>query len=448
MAITLSTLARFVLPTSFYEKLTASNIGKRFVRGTFWSLVNSIVAKAATFVQAILLARILGINGFGEWGILLSTIAMVQVFASLSLEVAAIKYVAQWRYSHPERLGRLLGLLQIVAICTGVSTCLVMVLCAPVIADHLLKAPQLAGPVAMVGIIVLLSAISDIFHGVLTGLERFRELAWISSVSTLTGVILTVFLAFNQGLLGALFGVLVTNFVTLVIFFRRSIVLFREVGIKVEYSNCSDEWRCVWNYAIPSMLAGIVVTVSFWMAQVVLVQQSHGYEAMGAYHAANQWRTIIIFLPTQILSAFLPVMSSLFISDPERLRVLQDRILINIMLLTLVLTLPVALLSPWLMQLYGQDFTAFSLTLVAMAILPIFDIGHVVLQQSAIVYGYMWMQLVANVILIVVVAVGTYWLIPKFMALGLAVTLLLGYVARFFAELVLFRHRSKAALQK
>lgn len=442
MRMTVGSIAQTILPSSFYQQLAHSEIGRRFAKGTFWSLISSCIVKGATFVQAIFLARILGITNFGQWGILLSTIAMVQVFASFSLAVATIKYVALWKYTQAEKLGRLLGLLNIVAISISLPTCLVLIFHSQIIAANVLAAPQLAGPLALIGVIVLLSSLSDIYQGVLTGLERFRELAWISGGSTVAGVVLTVSLAFTHDLMGAISGLVLTNFLAAIACIWCCFKAFKDIGIKVRFSRCWQEWKGVWNYAIPSTLAGLVVTMSFWVAQVVLVQQPDGYQAMGAYHAANQWRTIIIFLPTQLMAAYLPVMTSLK-TNPGKLGALQNRILISIILFTTAITVPVILLAPWLMQLYGRDFIGFSSTLAVMAMLPILDIGHLVLQQSAIVHGYMWAQLLANSTLIVVVAVGAYMFIPLYMALGLALALFFGYAVRLFAEWILFRYQIK-----
>lgn len=446
MRLNLESIARAVLPVSIYRRLAHSEIGRRFAKGTFWSLMNSLIGRGATFVQAILLARILGISSFGKWGILLSTIAMIQEFASFSLAVAAIKYVALWQRTHIEKLGRLLALLNVVAIAISLPTCLILFFGSDTIARNILSEPQLATPLALASIIIFVNSLSGIYQGVLTGFEQFQASAWISCGSTVIGVVFAVCLASTYGITGAIFGLLFANILGAITYIWYALQTFKDLGIKVRFSRCWEEWKGIWNYAIPSTLTGLIITASFWLAQVILVRHPNGYEAMGAYHAANQWRTIIIFLPTQLMAAYLPVMSSLQGSDPEKLRRIQNKILISIMLFTCMIALPVMLTAPWLMQLYGREFTTFTSTLVVMALLPIVDIGHLVLQQSAIVHGYLWFQLVVNSTLLVVVAIGAYLLIPHYLALGLAYSLFLGYTVRLFAAWLLFRSQTKKLL--
>src|SRR6267154_846908 len=104
--MTLNALAQMLLPRSLYRRLASSNVGTRMARGAFWALVSSVVVKTASFVQAVALARLLGIAGFGEWGLLLSTVATMGVITSFGAGQVATKYVAELKPSNTHRLGR------------------------------------------------------------------------------------------------------------------------------------------------------------------------------------------------------------------------------------------------------------------------------------------------------------------------------------------------------
>ena len=441
ISMNLNAFAQALLPVAIYKRLSASDIGKRLARGSFWAMVNALVTKGASFVQAILLARILGITVYGEWGILLSTSAMVGVFACFGLATTTTKHVAQWRFSETERLGRLLSLLQISAMGMGLLACLILVAAAEPIAQHILVAPQLAGPLVYIGFIVLLSALSGVYSGILNGLERFRDSSIINGISIVTGVILTVLLSIVMGLEGAIFGLLLTSLLTAGGFALWSIRALSRLGIHLRVSDSWKEWRQIRDFALPTVLAGAIVMAAMWAAQVALVRQPDGYASMGAYQAANQWRTIVVFLPTQLMAAYLPVMASLVTIDRVRLRQMQSRTLASMMSLALILALPVIFLSPWLMQLYGSDFAGFWPILVIVALIPVFDIGHVVLQNTAIAHGYAWTLLLSNLSMVTAVTIGIIWLIPVYLGLGLAMTLLLGYSSRVLAEYVIYRRR-------
>ncbi len=440
--MTLNAIAEALLPVHLYQRLAASDVGKRLARGSFWSLINALVMKTATLAQAIFLAHILGIAGFGEWGILLSTSAMVCVFASFGLVTTTTKHVAQWRNSEPERLGRLLGLLQLSALVMGLITCGVLIVAAASLAEHMLAAPQLARPLAIIGCVVLMQVLSGVYEGVLTGMECFRDSAIIRGFSTIIGVVITVVLTLYFGLTGAIFGLLLTNLLLASLFAWRAFALIHKADIRVRLKGCWGEWKAIRDFALPTVLAGLMVMVAMWVAQLVLVRQPGGYEEMGAYQAANQWRVMVIFLPTQLLAAYFPVMSSLITTDPMYLRHLQKQMLTSMMLLALGLALPVVFLAPWLMQLYGVVFADFWPVLALLALIPVFDIGHVVLQNAAIAQSYAWTLIWSNLVMVATIAIGVVWLIPEYLGLGLAMTLLLGYATRVLAEYLIYRSRN------
>jgi O-antigen/teichoic acid export membrane protein len=439
----LDLLAQRLLPEALYERLAGSAIAKRLALGSFWSLLNSLVMKTATLVQAIVLARILGITGFGEWGILLSTIAMVGVFASFGLGITTTKHVAQWHNTERERLGRLLGLLQIASFTMGILVCSILAFAARPMAEHLLAAPQLSGMLAVVGMIVLLNALASIYGGILYGLERFRDAALINGITTLAGVGLTIVLANGYGVAGAISGLALSSLLNAVAFTYWAIIILRRRQIPLYFRGVLREWGGIRDFALPTAIAGAFVMLVIWSAQVTLVRQPGGFDEMGAYQAANQWRSMIIFLPTQLLSAYLPVLSSLLGGDQREQVALQRQTLLLVTTLTLAISLPVIFAAPWLMRLYGSDFSIFWPTLAFLALIPVFDIAHVVFQQTAIVRGYAWKLLLSNIAMVGAVGFGILWIIPEYLGVGLAVTLLLGYASRVLAEYFIFRLNSR-----
>lgn len=435
----LNSLAQTFLPEKVYQLLISSDITRRITRGSFWSLVNALIQKTFTLTQAILLARILGISGFGEWGILLSTLAMVKVFASFGLGVTTTKHVAEWYKTNPQRLGRLLGLLQLTAICTGFVISLVLFFGAQSIAENLLNAPQLSHALIVVGVIVLLKAIVSIYFGILIGLEKFRVKAIIDSISTFKGVIIVILLAYYYGLMGAVIGLAFMSFFKMVILVVWVYVILKRMDVPLYKTEPFNEWKGLRDFALPTACSGALVMLAMWAIQIALFRQPGGTEEMGAYQAANQWRTVVIFLPTQLLAAYLPILSSLLGSDREKLIKMQHKTLMGVTITTLAISLPIMLISPWLMSLYGSEFSAYWLILAIVVSIPVFDIAHVLFQKTAIAQGYAWTLLLSNIPLIISAGIGVFWLIPKYLGLGLALCLLLCYVSRSVAEYVIFR---------
>lgn len=79
------------------SRIEASEIGYRLATGTFWSLAGAVISRGLGIVASIMVARTLGRVGFGELGIIHSTLALFQLFAGFGLGVTTTKCVAEHR---------------------------------------------------------------------------------------------------------------------------------------------------------------------------------------------------------------------------------------------------------------------------------------------------------------------------------------------------------------
>ncbi|MBK1706980.1 oligosaccharide flippase family protein [Halochromatium glycolicum] len=427
-----------LLPLTIRQRFSESDIVKRLASGSVWSLVNALVTKGAALVQAVLLARILGVSGFGEWGLILSTLSTVGVFASFGLAVTTTKHVAEWHRNQRERLGNLITLLQLAAVLLGLVAFSLLVLGAGSIAQHMLEAPQLEGAIMIVGVIVLLNGVSSVYKGILQGLERFRDVTLLESLISIVSVLFVVVLTYSHGVIGTTIGLALASLSSAIAFGVLGLRQLLALNIRFSPKKAFREWKGITDFALPTTMGNLIVTLSFWIANVVLARQPNGFEEMGGYQAANQWRTMLSFFPTQMLAAYIPVLSSLLVERQSRMLSLQNKALAMVVVVTLSLTLPVVILAPWLMSIYGSGFTEFWAVLAIVAVIPVFDMVHVVFQKTAIVRGYAWTLLVSNFAIVFCVTVGVFWLIPKFVAIGLAITLLSAYAARALVEFMIY----------
>lgn len=438
--MTWSTIAARFLPTALYYRLAGSDVLKRLARGSFWSLVNSVAVKFLALMQAIVLARMMGISEFGEWGLLLSTIATVSVFASFGLGATTSKHVAQWHAADPERLASLLSLLRLAALSMGVLAFVLLAFGAETV-TALIDAPQLTGTLALVGIIVLCNSIASIHAGILTGLERFRTIAILEFILAVIGIGLVLGSAYLYGVSGAVLGLALTTLLRTFIYSVSATTLLQNRNIPVFAKPVFAQWIIIRDFAVPATFSGITIMLSLWVSHAVLVRQPGGFEEMGAYQAANQWRTLLAFLPTQLLAAYLPVLSSLLTERPTHMAALQRGALLTVIGIALMLALPTIFLAPQLMSFYGDEFSSYWPILAVVALIPIFDMAHVVFHNTAIARGYAWTLVLSNLMMVACVVLGIFWLIPSFLGLGLAATLLLGYAMRAGAEFFIYlRH--------
>ena len=407
---------------------------KRLAKGSFWSLIHSIATRGITILQGIVLARLFGVSGFGEWGIILSTIALVSLFSNFGLSLTASKHVAQWHASQPDRLGKLLGLLTLIATIMGLVAAILLIVFSSQIAQKVLTAPQLSSALSLIGFIAFFSALTGLYGGILTGLERFYELTIIGIGTTILGVLSTVIPAIWFGVDGAVAGLLFTSTITVVIYANRALFWLRQSGVEVTYRGCWQERYEIWATAIPTTLASMMTTPVYWLMYAFLVHQPAGYEAMGGFQAGNQWRNAVLFLPMQMLAAFLPVMASLLATSPEKLKVVQMKSLMSVGAAAAISAFIVILLAPFISGLYGEEFKVFYLVFVLLALQGALEACNSVFRNTIIAVGRSWYLLISNGAFGFIALSCAILLIPKYAATGLAFSLVLAQAVHLLMQ--------------
>ena len=101
--------------------LPKDSLRARFAKGAFWSLVGVAIGQGLALAAFIVAARRLGKVGFGELGMIRSTVGMFGVFAGFGLGFTATKHVAELRTSDPNRTGRIIGLSAVAAVICGAA---------------------------------------------------------------------------------------------------------------------------------------------------------------------------------------------------------------------------------------------------------------------------------------------------------------------------------------
>ena len=85
------------LLTTWYHRAT----GSRFLNDSFWALSGNVAGKGLALVAGIVVARLLGRDLFGEYGLIKSTLIGISILSTFGLGYTATKFVAEIRTSEP-----------------------------------------------------------------------------------------------------------------------------------------------------------------------------------------------------------------------------------------------------------------------------------------------------------------------------------------------------------
>jgi O-antigen/teichoic acid export membrane protein len=380
-------------------------------------------------VSSIFVARMLGAEGFGQLGMVRSTVDMFGVFAGIGLGVTATKHVAQFYKNDPLRAGRIIAMSGLVAWLTGGFMAIVLVVTAPWLAAHSLAAPQLGGLLQVGGLLLLLSALNGAQTGALAGFEAFKTIAQVNLFVGVASFPILLAGAYLGGLHGEVWALVATWTINWLL---NHMALRREslrAGVSYGLTGCLQESDILWRFSLPAALCGMVVGPVNWGCCSMLVNQPNGYLEMGAFNAANQWFGALLFLPGLLSAAVLPMFSQLQANHQRR----QSRNLLWLSMTLIALTvLPIVaagcLASPYIMAAYSKEFSGHPHLLVMVLVTAGLLAVQMPVGQLLTATGRLWTMASINLAWAVSFFVLTYVLLP-WGALGLATARALAYLA-------------------
>jgi O-antigen/teichoic acid export membrane protein len=423
------------------ELLPADSLRARFTLGIVWSLAGAVVSRGFLLAASVVCARFLGREGFGALGMIQSTAGMFGIFAGLGLGLTATKYVAEFRRQDPEKAGRILALSASAALVFGSMITVLLVLLAPYLATKVLATPQLAAPLTIGSGLVFFGAMNGAQTGALAGFEAFKTIARVNVLSGVVSFPLIVFGVWRGGLNGAVLGSVAALAINWALNYRALRRECASADISYEFASCHREMGILHRFSLPAFLASIVVGPAIWACNALLVHQPEGYAEMGIYTAADKWRLLILFVPTSVFAMVLPVLSNLYGEGDGAgfQKVFRANLQLNATL-ALLAALLVAVFAAPIMAIYGNSFRGGRVVLVVLAFSALPEALNSILGQPLIAAHRMWRRFAFDVLLVAVLVTLARVLIPKWGALGLAISYGMAYAVTSLG-LVFFLHQ-------
>jgi O-antigen/teichoic acid export membrane protein len=427
----LKTLAYACTPSAvhpFLKRIEVSDVGSRLARGVFWSMAGAVISRGLMLCATVLVARMLGKTGYGELGMIRSTVGMFGIFAGFGLGLTATKHVAEYCQNDPKRAGRIIGLSGLFAMLTGGLMALGLFIFAPWLAEHTINAPQLAGVLRISALILFINALNGAQTGALSGFEAFKTIAYVNLFVGLLSFPILVTGAYFGGLTGAVWALAINlcfNWLLNHLALRKEARRYR---VPFTFRNCSQELPVLWKFSLPAVLAGSMVGPVNWACNAMLVNRPSGYGEMGVFSAANQWYAMLMFLPGILGSVVLPVLSDQLGQDNTK-QSMKTMILAIKMNLLIVAPLVViaSIASPYIMSLYGDGFRDGWPTLVVVLMTAGLLAVQAPVGQIIAASGRMWIGFAMNMGWALTFIVSTLLLVDHG-SIGLASARMLSYI--------------------
>jgi O-antigen/teichoic acid export membrane protein len=407
-----------------------SDLRRRIARSTTWVLAGSIVSQGAALAASVVVARLLDIGTFGQFGMVVNTIGMLGVFAGMGLGITATKHIAEFRVSNPQRAGTILLLANLSVIVSSSVIAAVLFFSAPWTSSVIMNAPGLELQLQFASILIVLNALNAVQIAALGGFEAFDVVAKLNFVRGVLSLPLAIILTPVFGINGAILSVIISSAIICVLSQVALQRQMRKAGVRGNWANIRQEAPILWRFAFPALIAGIVVWPVMWWGNVLLVKFPGGYAELSTFNAANQWRTALLFLPNVVGQAMLPIFASIVGTSEthksHRLMLVSSAasgIIAGVAAIVLIL------FNQKIMGLYGPIYSNHGDVLVVISLTVVLIAVQNPIGQAIIANGKIWTLSLLNLAWATLFIIVAYLLISKgFGALGLSYAYAISYL--------------------
>lgn len=335
----------------------------RLLRNASGLLVAQVIAVLLGAVQYPLTVRLLGLDGYGQLGLVVSWVAVISQFVSIRLRETIVNYLTKYEASNDTD-----GALAIVRLSYLIDTAITIAFAvlvfttAPVAATYVLRLPDAAPLIGLEGLHLLLTFTAGASTAIVLVFDRVR---WLT-VYQIAGTVLTFVLVVGVLLLdGSVAGYILASAIsaglqTLILFVKAQQLLqhrFKQHWWGVSLSPLRAEQRLIF-VLLFSMNLDAARKILLENADVLVLGWFVGNTAtVGLYKLAKQLAGYLSRLTVPIYNLVYPEVARLFASDPPALWPFLGRLTRFMLLGLLGGGLALALFAyPLIPLIFGAEF--------------------------------------------------------------------------------------------
>jgi O-antigen/teichoic acid export membrane protein len=168
-------------------------------------------------------------------------------------------------------------------------------------------------------------------------------------------------------------------------------ILRRRKKIHTTFDGVWRERHILISFAIPSMLAGLMVAPVTWAGLRLLFIRPDGAGETAVFQAANQLRMLALFVPGAIAQVVLPVFSNMQADvDASRYQRTVRLAALACLATGAAVAIPLMAASPLMMGLFGTSFSSGWLVLCLMCGAAVLQATNTVIGEALAALSKMW----------------------------------------------------------
>lgn len=400
----------------------------KLFKDSLWAIFGNGLGNAFLLLAGILIARFLGKDLYGEYGVVKTNMFYMAGLSTFGLVFSSTRYIAKYLTSDKTRIIGIIRNSTKITFLFSLTIAVVLALSAGYL-ESFLETPGIASVFRVLSVIIVFKALASTGNGILAGLGEFSVIAKNNVLSGVTMFVLCVPLTYFAGLYGALASLAMSQLVNAAINYWHIHKACKQLPV---YYYCEDSIRSLLKFSFPIALQEISYALCNW-GGILLLTKLSSLSEVGIYSASAQWNAVILVIPGLLANVVLSHLSSTEGTQQHRL---VYRLLLIYFICTVIPFVLVYVFSDFIVSFYGSDFVTMKrvLQISILAVVP--TCCSDVFKAELIAVGRTWILFMLRMLkdLILIGAAG-YFLIKtggEHGAYYYAMSNLLGAVA-FFA---------------
>ena len=392
-----------------------TTLKQKTVSGLLWSFLDQFANLGITFIAGIILARILTPQEFGLIGMITVFIAISETFVNSGFSSALIRKI--------DCNDKDFSTVFYFNLATGILLFLLLYFTAPAISNFFSE-PQLKSIVQVLGVVLIIDALSFIQRTILTKRLNFKLQARISVISSLGSGIIAISMAFNDfgvwSLVGQRFSRQVIN----------SVLLWLWNGWKPLLVFSIQSFKELFGFGSKLLISSLIDTI-FQNVYYLVIGKYFSAQELGYYTRADNFKS----LPSQNLNNIItkvsfPVLSSMQ-NDIPLLKANYTKLIRSTMFITFVLMFGMAAVAePMIITLIGEKWRPSIIYLQMLSFVgmmyPLHALNLNMLQVSGRSDLFLRLEVIKKVLAVPIIIIGIFLGI-KMMIAGMMVNTLIAY---------------------
>lgn len=376
----------------------------KLIIDSFWAVSGNGIGYGLLLLSGIFIARLLGKDLYGEYGIVKTTMFCIAYIATFGLNFTSTKYIAEYIQRDKSQLRSICsGAIRITLVTSGLIAISIFVCARPL--AIFLEEPGLELAFQVLGVIVILKSFSTTQFGLLAGFREFKIIARNNVLSGAFMFITCIPFTFWGGLKGALGALFLTQVFNVAINSKSLYSIYKTFPVQKHHNFIKE----LVNFSFPIALQELDINICN-LGGIFLITKLSSLGELGIYSATSQWNVCIAFMPLLLSNVILSHLCSSTNDKKKHGRIVELMLIINFVS-TFIPFLIVFCLSGWIASWYGPTFVGMSTVLNIVIFATIFNCCSDVIKAEFISTGKNWKILRIRISRDVFLLCFAYWLI-------------------------------------